>query len=306
MRVAIVGMGTQGGKRCAVAGEEVAATVDPLVPQADYRSIHQVPLDSFDAALVCAPDSEKLSLLDYLLSREKHVLVEKPLLGTVEQLSHLAKLAHSNKVTCYTAYNHRFEPHIGQLKQVLEENRIGKPYVARFFYGNGTAVDVRNSGWRDSGAGVLSDLGSHLLDMAIFLFGQLDDGITSWSFNCFENRTFDHVLFGMTGGIPVLEFEATLLSWCNSFTIDVLGELGSIHVDGLCKWGPSKFAVRTRVFPSGHPAEEVYTLEQADPTWKLEYEHFKVLCHDHVLDFDRDILIGGLLSQLAHKSGVML
>ena len=34
------------------------------------------------------------------------------------------------------------------------------------FYGNGTARLVRDSAWRDQGAGVLPDLGSHLLDTA--------------------------------------------------------------------------------------------------------------------------------------------
>ena len=41
------------------------------------------------------------------------------------------------------------------------------------FYGNGTARLVRESAWRDAGAGVLPDLGSHLLDTARFWFGDL-------------------------------------------------------------------------------------------------------------------------------------
>ena len=41
------------------------------------------------------------------------------------------------------------------------------------FYGNGTARLVRNSYWRDQGNGVLSDLGSHLVDTSKFFFDDI-------------------------------------------------------------------------------------------------------------------------------------
>jgi hypothetical protein len=38
------------------------------------------------------------------------------------------------------------------------------------------------------------------------------------------------------------------------------------------------FTRRSRVLPSGRPPEEIVTLVQDDPTWALEYAHFKALC----------------------------
>jgi len=70
----------------------------------------------------------------------------------------------------------------------------------------------------------------------------------------------------------------SLVSWRNHFTCDLFGENGSAHIDSLCKWGPSTFTVRDRVLPSGRPPENSWTLVQADPTWALEYAHFKALC----------------------------
>ena len=78
--------------------------------------------------------------------------------------------------------------------------------------------------------------------------------------------------------LPRLEFEMTLLMWRNHFTCDILAESGSAHIQSLCKWGPSQFTQRTRVLPSGRPPEESETLVQDDPTWALEYAHFKALC----------------------------
>jgi hypothetical protein len=65
--------------------------------------------------------------------------------------------------------------------------------------------------------------------------------------------------------------------WRNHFACDILAEKGSAHMESLCKWGPSSLTIRTRVLPSGRPPEETVTLVQDDPTWALEYEHFKSL-----------------------------
>jgi len=70
----------------------------------------------------------------------------------------------------------------------------------------------------------------------------------------------------------------TLLMWRNHFTCDILAENGSVHIESLCKWGPSTFTHRKRVRPSGRPLERVDTLEQSDPTWAEEYKFFRRLC----------------------------
>ena len=146
MRVIVVGLGVQGKKRQAVAGDEVVATVDPVHPDATYQNIEDVPLDSYDAALLCIPDEPKIAMLEYLLANKKHLLVEKPLFANrTEDLLVLEELADKNDVVCYTAYNHRFEPHFIRMKELIDSGRLGKIYSIRMFYGNGTARLVRDS-----------------------------------------------------------------------------------------------------------------------------------------------------------------
>jgi scyllo-inositol 2-dehydrogenase (NADP+) len=297
MRVVVVGLGVQGRKRRAVAGEECVATVDPFNPEAGCKRIEQVPLRSYDAALVCTPDEVKIELLTYLLSNGKHVLVEKPLFAPGEELLGLKTLAARNRVTCYTAYNHRFEPHFVRMKALLDSGRLGKVYAIRMFYGNGTARLVRDSAWRDQGAGVLPDLGSHLLDTALFWLGRPVPGFRIQSANRFENRAFDHVAFGANSE-PLLMFEVTLLSWRNHHYTDVFAEKGSAHISSLCKWGPSTFTVRERKLPSGRPDDDTTTLVQPDPTWEAEYRHFKALCQRGEGNIDNDIWINDTLQEL--------
>lgn len=299
MKTAVIGLGVQGRKRRAIAGEDLAGTVDPVNPDAEFKNVQDVPLASFESALVCTPDGAKFDVISYLLGNGKHVLVEKPLLFEhSKQISHLEKLARENRVTCYTAYNHRFEPHIARLKQLLDGGTIGKVYRVSIFYGNGTARDVKNSIWRDKGMGVISDLGSHMLDMGDFLFGARNLTFKLWSSNRFENNAPDQALFGSQSKEMLVTMEGSLLSWRNTFHLDVWAEKGSAHIDGLCKWGPSTLTVRKRVLPSGKPLEERNILEQPDPTWAAEYVHFKQLCKMATCNLENDIWINDTLNIL--------
>src|SRR5205807_8968424 len=110
------------------------------------------------------------------LGNGKHVLVEKPLwAGDEDSIARLEAVARSQGVICYVAYNHRFEPHFVRMREAVFSGKLGALYHCRMFYGNGTARLVRESQWRDQGAGVLPDLGSHLLDTAHVWFGDVGD-----------------------------------------------------------------------------------------------------------------------------------
>ncbi len=280
MRAIVVGMGVQGHKRRRFAGADYVASIDPVNKDSDYRDIRDVPLADYDAALCCVPDEPKIDLLTYLAENGKHALVEKPLWAEdVGAIANLEALARKKNVVCYVAYNHRFEPHFMAMRDLIASGELGRIYSCRLFYGNGTARLVRESAWRDTGAGVLPDLGSHLLDTCRFWFGPLDEAFRVVSVNRFENRAPDHVVIANESGAPMrIELEMTLLSWRNHFTCDIFAENGSAHIESLCKWGPTSFAKRTRVLPSGSPPEERIVLTQADPTWEAEYAHFKSLC----------------------------
>lgn len=302
MRVIVVGLGIQGRKRREIAGADVVATVDPVVADADYKSVRDVPDEAYDAALLCIPDGPKLSLIGELIEKRKHVLVEKPIIAAApKEIEDLAGEARAAGVACYTAYNHRFEPHFVRMRELIESGELGEIYFMRMFYGNGTARDVRNSEWRDTGAGVLPDLGSHLVDTVLFFFGDTEREFHPIAYNRFENKAFDRVIVGSSGA-PEIELEMTLLSWRNHFTCDVFAANGSAHIESLCKWGPSTFTRRHRVLPSGRPPEESVVLTQADPTWALEYAHFLSLCNEGAVNLDNDVTINRALSSIANAT----
>jgi len=295
MRVVVAGLGVQGNKRKTICGDEFFASVDPANEKADYRNLFQIPLASYDTVLVCTPDEEKYVVIKYCLENGKHVLVEKPFwVDDSTKLSYLEEIARKNGVVCYTAYNHRFEPHFIRMRELLTSRQLGKVYSCRLFYGNGTARLVKQSGWRDKGGGVLVDLAPHLIDTCKFWFGKdLDENWKVVSHNKFENNAPDHAVITLQTNNFRIECEITLLMWRNSFTCDVLAENGTAHIDSLCKWGPSRFIHRVRILPSGKPNEEETVVVQEDPTWALEYAHFRQLIDNKYvtdLSWDKSLL----------------
>ena len=278
MRVIVAGLGIQGYKRRKHAGKDYVASVDPLKKEAEYRKISDVPLDTYDAVMACIPDEPKVELTKYALSNSKHVLVEKPLWAAHDgDIEKLERLARKNKVVCYIGYNHRFEPHFVRMRNLILSGKLGEIYSCRMFYGNGTARLVRNNEWRDHGGGVLPDLGSHLLDTCRFWFGSELKEFRLTAAHLFENQAPDHIIISSEKNKPRIELEMTFCMWRNHFTCDILAEKGSAHIESLCKWGPSIFSHRNRVLPSGRPEEEQKILIKEDPTWELEYAHFKKL-----------------------------
>ena len=277
MKSIVVGLGVQGNKRYNVAQKDCVATVDPLNPKASYSRVEEVDLNSYDSAILCVPDQEKKNLINYFVENGIHMMIEKPLwFDNLQLFKKYEKLILKKKLISYTAYNHRFEPHFIKTKKILDKKILGKIYKCRLFYGNGTAKLVKNSEWRDKGLGVLKDLGSHLLDTIFYWFGY----INKWELvklNKFENNSPDHaILISKNNGI-FIELEMSLLSWRNTFSCQIIGEKGSIHIDSLCKWGPSTFLLRKRKLPSGIPFEKKNVLIKNDPTWLKEYSYFKEL-----------------------------
>jgi scyllo-inositol 2-dehydrogenase (NADP+) len=276
MKTIVVGLGVQGNKRKLHCGNDFEFSVDPNNPEAEFSDLEKIDYSSFESVMLCVPDELKEKYVNQFIARGKNILIEKPFTLTSEKSQELLTLATNKGLTIYVAYNHRFEPNIVSTRKLIQLGEIGKIFKINLFYGNGTAELVRKSDWRDQGLGVISDLGSHLLDLVDYLVGLQNYTLEIISANRFENKSYDNAMLKLVGD-PEIILEVSLLSWRNSFRAEIVGEEGSIHLDSLCKWGPSLLTKRKRLRPSGKPKEEITKVVSADPTWEAEYFHFKSL-----------------------------
>jgi scyllo-inositol 2-dehydrogenase (NADP+) len=286
MRAIIVGLGIQGLKRKnLLKKKEFVGSIDPYKMDANYRSIKEVSLASYDTVFICTPENKKIEFIDFCLKNKKNFLVEKPFPILSLKKFHKLKLRikKSNQV-CYVAYNHRFEPYIIKLKNFLKKKKIGKIYSCRLFYGNGTSKLVKTSPWRDKGGiGVIQDLFPHLLDICDYFFDLkkkfklLVDNRKLFVSNKFENLSEDHSVLNSKVNNIFFQLEASYCMWKNKFYCEIIGEKGSLHLNSLSKWGRTLFKYRKRVLPSGVPIEKAYFANKIDTTWKSEHSFFKYL-----------------------------
>jgi scyllo-inositol 2-dehydrogenase (NADP+) len=295
MRYAIIGYGNIGKKRKAVLGGKCTVLIDPINPEAQYKFINEVPVNSYDAAIVSTPNSVKIEILEYLLLNGKNALIEKPLLFSDYNIANnINHISIKNGVIWYTSYNHRFEPLIGKLKEYLESDTIGEVYFASFAYGNGTVQNIANT-WRDVGMGVIDDLGCHLIDLVSFLFNKKFE-YQIISSNNHEARVNDHCSFISTD--HKITFTCSYLMWKNTFTIDVYGSEGSVHIDGLNKWGGASFIHRERIFPSGIPIEHKVSTSGTDDTWRDDCHQFERMISKQQNSFENDLMISNALNEI--------
>ena len=289
----IIGYGVQGKKRLKFLQDKKKkiTIVDPIKKNADYRDILEVKnIKKFNKAYVCTPESAKFKTIKHLLENNIHTLVEKPLSLTEFENKQILKLIRKRKSSLYVAYNHRFEPHIITIKNILEKGGIGKIYSVNLYYGNGTARLWKNN-WREKNKySIIDDLGVHLLDIYLYWFNFLPKKYYSVIKQNNELKCYDYFAFKSEERFQAL-FTVSVLDWRNKFEANIIGAKGSLHVNCLCKWGPSILIKRTRKYPSGKPKEIVKVIRTKDPTWRAEEIFFNKISKKKTNNFYLNELI---------------
>lgn len=298
LRYLLVGLGNIGRKRQAALGDQCVATVDPNVQDADHQRHEECPPASYDAVVLAVPNEVKVELMQAFLDLGKHVLVEKPLILDDATAADLRRRAAAAGACWQTSYNFRVEPNVVALKRHLETGSIGRFYRARMFYGNGTAGQIART-WRDSRFGVLEDLSSHLIDLVGFAFGRPGVELHVWERRGHELQGIDHAILATDDRSIVLE--NSFLSWKNSWRIEVIGEKGSLEMDGLTKWGESRLVLRRRKLPSGIPEETVEVAHGPDPTWAADLRRFEELSAAGESSCDNDLWISRTIRNAAER-----
>jgi predicted dehydrogenase len=145
-------------------GVEVVPDVATLLGRADI-----------DLVVIAAPNAQHHPLARDALAAGKHVVVDKPFTLDVDQARDLAELAQRKGRLLSVYQNRRFDSDFLTLQGLLASGELGRPvYFESHFDRFRPQVRER---WREQpvpGAGLWVDLGAHLLDQAVQLFGRPD------------------------------------------------------------------------------------------------------------------------------------
>jgi len=128
---------------------------------------------SIDLVVVATPNHIHKKQATKALEAGKHVIVEKPLTPSVQEAEELITLAKSRNRILTVNHNRRWASDFLTIKKLLEERRLGKivEYEAHF---DRFRKEIKNN-WKQQkenpGNGLFYDLGSHLIDQSLLLFG---------------------------------------------------------------------------------------------------------------------------------------
>ncbi|WP_181306017.1 oxidoreductase [Rufibacter sp. XAAS-G3-1] len=126
-----------------------------------------------ELVVVATPNTSHYSLAKQALLAGKHVVVEKPFTPSVAEADELIQLAQQQQKLLTVYQNRRWDSDFKTVQKVLASGVLGHvvEYQAQF---DRFRPALKGNTWKEEaapGAGIVYDLGSHLIDQALVLFG---------------------------------------------------------------------------------------------------------------------------------------
>lgn len=133
--------------------------------------------DRLDAVVVATRNDTHAAFALDAIGKGLPVVVDKPFARTVAEAASVLDAATAAGVMVSAFHSRRWDGDFRTVRRLLEEERLGT--VTRFESHLDRWVPEITGGWRDAGkpgeaAGMLYDLGAHLIDQAITLFGPVE------------------------------------------------------------------------------------------------------------------------------------
>lgn len=140
-----------------------------------YNSVEDLLADeTIDLVIVNTPSYTHYEYSKMALNAGKHILVEKPFTATTAQSKELFELAKKVGKKALVYQNRRYDSGFNAVKQVIESGQLGKLVEVHFRYDR-YRNEIGPKFFKEEpyeASGLSYDLGPHLLDQAISLFGK--------------------------------------------------------------------------------------------------------------------------------------
>ncbi len=189
VRVGLIGFGLAGQAFHApmirgVAGMELACILERKGSRAQEkypdvrvaRTLDELLADKgIQLCAIATPNDSHFELARACLLAGRDVVVDKPFAPTLAEAEELVRLAaqHGRLITVYQ--DRRWDGDFGTVKKIVESGKLGEivEYECRY---DRFRLEPKKNAWREKadqpGAGVLFDLGPHVIDQALVLFGE--------------------------------------------------------------------------------------------------------------------------------------
>ncbi|MCR8633044.1 Gfo/Idh/MocA family protein [Paenibacillus radicis (ex Xue et al. 2023)] len=145
--------------------------------ETDWRkAIHR---EDIDAVLICSSTNTHMEIAIEAAAAGKHILCEKPLALTAVEAKKMLDAAEAAGVVHMLGHNYRRVPAICLAKKLIDDGKLGELYHFRGVYLQDWLLDPQfPTSWKldknIAGSGPHGDLNAHLIDLARYLVGEVD------------------------------------------------------------------------------------------------------------------------------------
>jgi predicted dehydrogenase len=245
MKIAVIGCGKQGARHLVSfrgLADLVAADRDPARAAAAAAD-HVAPIDAVfadcdvAAVVIAAPTPFHAGLAQRAIASGKHVLCEKPFGADASVARRVAAAAARQGLVGRVGYLYRFAPAIRAALAALP--RLGRIESAHF----AIAAPGGHAAWkhrRDAGGGVVNELASHMVDLALWFFGPLRECAVAAKEGAMARRIIDgvavesdsddRIMARLTGNYGIaITIEGDFAAPCFSQWLEIRGDNGLVR-----------------------------------------------------------------------------
>ncbi|OON68648.1 Gfo/Idh/MocA family oxidoreductase [Hymenobacter sp. CRA2] len=141
-----------------------------------YDAVEELLADeAIELVVVNTPNDSHVQLARQALQAGKHVLLEKPVATTMAEVAELWQLARAMNRQIFAYQNRRWDSDFQSVQQVVASGQLGQLVEVTFRFDR-YKLPLHHKLFKEqpetAGSGLLFDLGPHILDQALSLFGQ--------------------------------------------------------------------------------------------------------------------------------------
>lgn len=236
--------------------DELAADWPATRAVADAAAIIGDP--AIDLVVVASPNDTHAPLAAQALAAGKHVVVDKPLAGDADEAQALADLARARGRMLSVFHNRRWDGDYRTVAKLVEAGTLGDLRLVELRWDR-FRLEQR-AGWKDAegrGGGVLADLGPHLIDQALLLFGTPDALSADLAVQRPGGKADDYAELTLHFGAMRVIVSATMAVTAPRPRFALHGTAGSFVKYGI---DPQEEQLRGGMMPN----DVIYGVEQAD------------------------------------------
>jgi len=212
-----------------------------------------------DLIVVSTPNHSHYPLAKAALEAGKHVVIDKPFAVTLGEADALIALAKANERMLTVFHNRRWDGDFLTVRKLLASGRLGE--VMRYEAHWDRFRPAIKPGWKEEagpGTGVLGDLGPHLIDQALLLFGRPDVVAGDLEMQRAQTAVEDYFAINLRYGKKRVILTSSLLAAAPRPRFGLYGTEGSFVKYGLDPQEPQTVAGMS-------PGDPAFGVE--DPRW---------------------------------------